>query len=125
MTQFYLFYFKWHVFFTLYNQHSYAYSFIRDPPRLRFWLKALAPITPLFGGVKLVENNMKYTMFTTFIAVSRGLVNSRFLSHVYFSFFLFLSLCGQTIGLKQIQRGKMYIGGYGNVHIFGEFGYYQ
>ena len=74
-TQFYCFYFKWHFLGILYNQHAYPYSFIRDPQRLRFWLKALAPITPLFGGISLVDSHAKYNLFTQFVAMGRGLVS--------------------------------------------------
>ena len=59
---------------TLYRQHSIPYQLIRDPPRLQFWLRTLAPITPIFGGLKLVEHNTRYTLFCNLIALLRGAV---------------------------------------------------
>ena len=58
----------------MYHQHSYSYGLIRDPPRLRFWLRVLSPITPLFGGLKILESNFRYTLFANAIAIGRGLV---------------------------------------------------
>lgn len=51
-----------------------AYNLIRHPPRLRFWLRALSPLTPLFGGIKITESNTRYTLFCNMIAVGKGAV---------------------------------------------------
>ena len=58
----------------MYHQHSYSYSLIRDLPRMRFWLRVLSPITPLFGGLNILESNLRYTLFANVIAIGRGLV---------------------------------------------------
>jgi hypothetical protein len=58
----------------MYHQHSYSYSLIRDLPRMQFWLRMLSPITPLFGGLNILESNFRYTLFANMIAIGRGLV---------------------------------------------------
>jgi hypothetical protein len=70
----YYFWVKYGFVATLYRQHSIPYQLIRDPPRLQFWLRTLAPITPIFGGLKLVEHNTRYTLFCNLIALLRGAV---------------------------------------------------
>jgi hypothetical protein len=72
--QFLFFWCKYHFVVTLYHQHSMPYSLIREPSRLRFWLRALSPITPLFGGIHILESNSRYTLFCNMIAWGRGIV---------------------------------------------------
>ena len=72
--QSYCLYMKFHVLSVMYHQHSYSYSLIRDPLQMRFWLRVLSPITPLFGGLKILESNLRYTLFANMIAIGRGLV---------------------------------------------------